>query len=1581
MKKQSFPFGVLIFLLSTCLSLVTWANDTLRTDTSIVLKPGHIARGKLPTLVKPLPVVPPQAYTLGSTRAFAGLNNLPALPTPNDDLHELYQQKLKRPMTDSIRKIVNKIEADIKNARENNRYLKFLDIAMGLKGLEFPAILNGSSADKKNGLVLHGVTFVKDQVYIKVSYKLPVPESKDAQGKERALYFWGQVGFTQSGAFQQGRIGLLMDFDKPFGQNIITFEKSTLGSENPDGTYINFDCNGFKSLGIKGQVKFSRNVLVPEKSPGVRDTTQRVKGSFNATAGGWNDILLEIDLPQRFQATRLPRFGFVVKKAVLDLSDERNAAGQRFPAGYAENYLPDGNSPLWRGLSIQEFRLYLPPEFKKTDGTSNPSAGLSILARNALIDKQGFTGEISGSNIIDKDQGKMGKWPFSVNKFYVKMEATQLRAASFSGLVRLPISKKDPTAYLKYSVIINPDAGDYVAQVQYSKKMNMNLWVAQMEVLPSSSLELGVKNDAFLARATLNGKFTDIGGEKFGKTLRMKDIAFERMIVQTQAPYFSVGAMSMGSLGNVQKLGGFTFTLEKIGIVNGEAERLGQTGLQIGGKVNFVKGKNSFGAEAYGTVYGRLEETPLGFQVPVFEDIALDKIGIDVDMGAFRLAGRLQFYKENDLYGRGFRGDIQAAFGKSKMRIDVKAMAMFGNVKGLNYWFADALATFSPGIPLVANGIQLGGFGGGAYYHMKRTLQQNFNNQLGATRSGISYEPDKETALGIRASVMIMGPNPSTYNGEAGFEIAFNHNGGIRKIGFDASLIIATPAIKVDLGVMKKVTNAITKLEASADKASGGLLAKLTRKSKDDAQPSYSASGNGAIKAVARIDFDIPNSTLHANLSVDINVAKGVISGGGEAVFHFAPDTWYVHIGTPERRIGLNLMGIVQTGAYFMVGDDIPEMPAPPENVIRILGLQDEYSKERDDAAMLAGKGFAFGANFKMDTGNMNFLMFYARFAAGLGFDVMMKKYADGISCKGRPGGVGVNNWYAQGQVYGFFEGEIGIRVSLPFKKGNFPIIQGELAALMQAQLPNPVWIRGIVGGRFSILGGLVKGKCRFELEIGQKCELVGGSALDGVEIISDVSPAAGTPEVDVFTAPQATFNLAVNQAFELKDPIEDRLKKYRVKLDHFKVTERTTGRKIEGKMEWNEEHTALSFVPKEILPSEKVMNAEVRVSFEENQGGTWKPVAGVVEKKTMEFKTNKAPDHITRQNIAYSYPVIQQLNFHVGETNQGYIQLKQGRSDLLADPVTKARFDQKLRFVAANNPNEMLELPFVYDRTNTRIQFEIPKGLRKEIAYHWQIVNVPKGKAARVDENITKLITNNNQGKGNVVSVTSKKLEGSRTVLKEKAIFKAAIRTSAYATFADKFNALSRTSGWSWPVATSVHVLGATYTGKETFDVFEMAGVNGTPALIELEAVIDNTPWYKNVINPLIYQNLSQAPLARKAQPYGIPPMKAVFINQKNGGTMLSEETLQPTEPTRYRGAFIFDLPSVVQRDYMEMMYKAAALRAARQSAPWVNRILTTPFPSISAGSYDVIIRYRLPGSNQVTFERKFSIINPGKK
>ena len=48
--------------------------------------------------------------------------------------------------------------------------------------------------------------------------------------------------------------------------------------------------------------------------------------------------------------------------------------------------------------------------------------------------------------------------------------------------------------------------------------------------------------------------------------------------------------------------------------------------------------------------------------------------------------------------------------------------------------------------------------------------------------------------------------------------------------------------------------------------------------------------------------------------------------------------------------------------------------------------------------------------------------------------------------------------------------------------------MEGEFGAVLQAQLPNPSWMMGEIGGRFSILNGLIEGSCDFEVEIGEQC-------------------------------------------------------------------------------------------------------------------------------------------------------------------------------------------------------------------------------------------------------------------------------------------------------------------------------------------------------------------------------------------------------------------------------------------------------------------------------------------------------------
>ena len=224
-------------------------------------------------------------------------------------------------------------------------------------------------------------------------------------------------------------------------------------------------------------------------------------------------------------------------------------------------------------------------------------------------------------------------------------------------------------------------------------------------------------------------------------------------------------------------------------------------------------------------------------------------------------------------------------------------------------------------------------------------------------------------------------------------------------------------------------------------------------------------------------------------------------------------------MGTPQNRLGveLDLAGLVKmkSGAYFMTGTRLEGSPPPPRQVADILGVElDKLDYMRDFNVLGKGGGFAFGTDFSVGTGDITFLILYANFETGLGFDIMLRDYGE-LQCKGRNGPVGINGWYANGQAYAYLQGECGVNLKLFFVKKKIPIIKAGAATLFQAKLPNPSWFKGYLGVKFNLLGGLVKGNIRLKLTFGEECELMmpGGSPL-GFPVIGDISPEDGSTEV-----------------------------------------------------------------------------------------------------------------------------------------------------------------------------------------------------------------------------------------------------------------------------------------------------------------------------------------------------------------------------------------------------------------------------------------------------------------------------------
>ncbi|MBU8891808.1 MAG: hypothetical protein KOO66_03465 [Bacteroidales bacterium] len=1382
-------------------------------------------------------------------------------------------------------------------------------------------------------ILIEEVIFRPDGAFFNALMSFESPKGK--------LAFRGRdIPFSFSGGLEGDVfLELVTPVPIPFGDGIDMVIKA-------DGSsYVVWDCYGFKSMGISADIIFSEDLIVPENTNGEIIKGRNVSCSFTAEMTDWNDLIVNISLPA-FQVTGVEGVGFLIENAVFDFSDHNNFSGMKFPEAYTSTYFVPGNKNLWRGFYLGHAEIRLPKEF------NSGSTRTSFIAYDLLIDDQGFSGVLIAENIISLEKGKMGNWAFSLDKIGVELVANQLTKAGFEGKVQVPLLSEDNP--LEYTALIDM-GGEYAFTISTTKDVKMDVWSADVNLAQTSFIEVAIEDNEFKPRAVLNGnasiKISDNGVE-------LADIGFEALEIASTKPYVKVGAFSFGSEAVQQATAGFPVSVENIGFNQVSDTKIG---ISFNIILNLVgEGDGGFGAECGLMIVGEMSESS-GIQSWKYSYLELTKIAVDIDGGAYSVSGSLEFFKNDLYYGNGFKGDATIEIAGM---IEIEGMALFGKVDGYRYWYADAMATFKSGIPIGA--FALNKFGGGVFHHMRQLdFGEEFGGTLGKTKSNVIYRPDKKVLIGIKASVGLILINAETvFNGDATLEIVFNHGGGLRTIDFQGNANFITPEL---LGAAQQ----LVKLQGAID-----LM-------KEDKTPERTT--NSSLSAEIRINMNFPAKTLHANLKVYVNVAGGIIKGigpgdlAGESVMHFSPGEWYIHVGSPDNPVGLEVLSMIRLESYFMVGDNIPGSPPPPAEVSRILGGIDlDYMGAENDLA--SGRGIAFGARITMDTGDLTFLIFYARFTAGLGFDLMLKDYGN-ITCAGRSGELGINGWYANGQAFAYFSGKVGIIVKIFGKTKKYEIIDLGMAAVLQAKLPDPFWMRGIVGGYYSLLGGMIKGDCKFEVVIGEECEFVGeGSVLEGIEVISELTPASGQSDIDVFNSPQAVFNMEIDKVFEMVD-LDGKTKAFRIKLDHFKIMK--SGSEIDVNYKWNADHTVIALQPTDILPGESSIKAMAQISFEERDRSVWKPVKldnkVITESMEITFTTGKAPDYIPLHNVKYCYPIINHYNFYSKEYSKGYVQLKQGQDYLFE---ANADFNTKGRYTSYDGTETLFDIVY---KQNNEIEYNIPSGLKINSVYTFDIVNVPLRKIS-VDKNISKrsrLVELGDESKKQSITIATREAEGSIKNLKVKLIFTSHFRASYYATLKEKLDDMFISTGFRRNIHSDIHELGVTLFGKELFEKYETHWTTEISPLVQFKAVLTDD-YYKNNIDGLIYKpyNSQSAIKIDWRNPnfdIGYPPVKALYIRQIPFNKTLTEGEINGgySLGTATEGAFVYNLIWFYAKDFFDLQQKAAVKIYQGSNISWYSTLMNSTFPEVKSGKYQFDIKYVVPGRNEVSSKYRVNIDN----
>ncbi|MBD2769209.1 hypothetical protein IC235_15055 [Hymenobacter sp. BT664] len=1413
---------------------------------------------------------------------------------------------------------------------------------------------------KRIGNLTYTVAFVKAKLNpqhaaLTAFAKIEIPQQNTQTGKPFSLFFGAEdIKFSYNGGLVgDARLVLLDNVAIPFNGN--KWELDLKGGFDAatgtfaDLTYVKIDCEGFKELGVSADVAFSRDVVIPLNAQMdiIPDPTQRVKGAFHTIVKDWNDMLVEVSLSP-FALKAQPKFAFTVNQAVFDFSDLRNSPSVVFPQKYTTELLDPANMNLWRGVFVQSLQVVLPPEFKQRGSNNRISFG----AHNLLIDNFGVSGDFSANNILALNNGDASGWAFSVDTFALKVEVNQLKAGRFAGNLKLPVSEKTD---LHYTAAITPT--DYLIAVANNKPLDFSLWRATLHLDRGSTVLMAVQNSQFRPKAILNGYMslsmssdTAAVRDTLNDKSRIPKLTFQALTLQTEQPYFQVQAM--GYAGQV-KLQNFPISLNGISV----AAVGDDVSLKLGIAVNLMSGNSAFGASGDVAIVGKIENN--GRQRWKYDHVALSALAVNADFGAFAIKGGLQILKKDPVYGDGFNAHVELDLKKG-FKLHAQANAIFGSTT-YRYWMVDGLVD---GLNIQAGPITLTGFGGGASNRMKRNATAPVMGGVGLT-----YTPDQSTGFAFKAAVFFAVGAKDLVKGNLAFEIVFNSSGGLNKMGLygDAKVLASRAEGMAGLDKLQaKLKQAATAEESFANQYGQGALNALGYSDKAKqftALPPSNDQTNG-IEAKMGIEYDFQNNVLHSTSEMYVSLVGGVLRGRGPnnragwSVLHIEPGSWYMQIGTPQDRLGLRL-GIaslnVEAGGYFMMGDNMPPSPPPPPIVASILGVDaQELNYTRDLSALSGGRGVAFGADFSVDTGDLSFLIFYASFQAGAGFDIMLRDYGT-AQCSGGNGPIGINGWYANGQSYAYMQGELGLHIKLFFINKKIPIIKGAAAVLLQARAPNPSWFRGYLGGSYNLLGGLVQGSFRLKVELGQKCEIVNAGPAAGLAVISDITPKEGNTGVDVFAAPQAAFNMKVERNFRMED--DEGIKTYFIKLNKFEVVK--SGQAVEGTLEWNSNHDVATFHSFEILPPQASLTARVKVAFYEVKDGEQVPVyvngAIATEEKAVSFTTGTAPTTIPFQNIAHCYPVIDQQNFYTAERSTGWVQLKQGQSYLFDNANTYSG-----SFVSAT---DSLTVPVTYQQSARRIAFTMPQ-LAQDRAYRFLIKATPvTASQSTVSETTTQ--ANIGGDANNTLAVKSKTLNGTASNGGAAAkLLTYDLRTSQYPTFSAKLQSITvANNNISKPTGTSdIVLLGATTTANEPFDVAELVGNTYSSGPLAFITAVPDDSYYRTDIQPLIYQHYGLGGIvitARDTALLGAPPLRAVPVSNaykvyaEQGINELFRKTTFP---------YGYELAALYKQDYRELQYKVVNATLGTGTMATYYNLIMNPFPLMTRGNYKIKLLYRFP-------------------
>lgn len=1265
---------------------------------------------------------------------------------------------------------------------------------------EMPVIIEKEIGNKTYKIILDNIHIYLDSLVFDAYCVI-----HDSQSDRDLLFSAMGVSIDNSGQLSNAKLLLGNRIE------INLFNSVKLSLLPTQHTYVEWDTSGFKSLGIDALVEVCRNVLVPlDDDFNVKPEPELVSFQLTMTnISEWLEFSTVLSVQEPFAVAGHEKdVAFELDSLILDFSSTHTPSFTPIQ-GYTNPFYNSGTMPaIWKGVYIANISCTL---LRKMSQSNQP---LQLAGEKLLFDRTGFSGRIAAENVLTIADGSMSGWPVSIDDMYLKFLKNDLTGGGIGGLIGLPVSDHR----FDYSAEIDSRM-NFDLMISPTDTLNIDMWFAEARIKENSKIIVKYVGDSLLLKAHLHGDLDIIDNVGVGSVnLTFPDLSFNNLIFSTQAPYLKIGTWGIkDSTAFEASIGGFSLIIDEITSI----DTLGLQGLNFNIEVNMSSSVNITAGGNFALLGKRHVNNQTGLHRWEYDRLALNKLHIDCSFqGMTRLHGSVEWFGHlttpDSVYGRGVRGSVHATF--SGIDVEVTAVAQFGKLDSFKYFYVDAYAHLA-NLAVRVGAFKLTGFGGGMAYHM--TMDQSAMMSLGvldpptgldgpgSTISGAVLIPSISTGIALNANIGFALADENIFNGMGSFRIEFGaQNFSVQKIAIT--------------GVGQFLRNVDFDVDT------------------DDSDQTQPPPMGAPIAAYANIVFDFRNSSLHGVLKAFVNTP--FITGAGlngkvvDAEFHIDPDKWYIYIGRPEegQRCGLivNIASLnIAATAYFDVGTSVPSMPPLPSTVREIA-----YKVNTNESLRQSGAGMVFGASLVINISVKAASIVEASVEAGAGFDVMLKDY-ENLSCHGSSDPVGINGWYASGQLWAYLQGKLRVF--------GVPVFEAGLAAVLQARMPNPFWSQATVGVYVRIAG--IRVRKSLKLELGDDCLLVTQDGSDpgiGMDVISFITPMDGLYKAELFTDLEVDFTLPINKRIKINSITgSGEENTYHAEIEYISIRN-ADSISIGFQTLFNEDSTNVQLLPYSFLPHADTITIQVKVDVYKNGEWTYEEI------KSSTFTTaNKRVDIIPVNNVDYAYPAPGMVNFYRANIPElkGYIQLIKGQGNLLE---ATDELKQIVRITRESDGAELIE-ELEYDRLEALISFPLDTTfLTKRCSFNLQLVEVKNG---RFDE----VYATNNSAIGGLSSnsystIPSNNLvHDSDTVAElERVLYEVDFRVSTYDRFQDKFDAINAQERFTYTSfngnqsQSRAQNLNAKYIrleGEEMLDKMELYGTAIHAPFLYVASVIES--------------------------------------------------------------------------------------------------------------------------------------------